>query len=119
VSIYKNIKSIKEEIEKISNKKSSSVCPSCGIKISLNKPFCSKSCKAIYFDYIKITLPDIFCRRLATRLTASQRDEELVRFAKKHKYNLYNVIKKYNIYIENSTYGNDFKATRVEKTETK
>jgi hypothetical protein len=59
-------------------------CPYCNKKIAMSKAFCSKTCKENYFQLVAIQVPKLFLRRLYQKCTAEQREEEIVKFAKRH-----------------------------------
>jgi len=63
-------------------------CPYCHKKIPISKAFCSRSCKDNYFQLISIQIPKLFLKRLFLFSSKEDREEEIIKFAKRHKWRL-------------------------------
>ena len=61
-------------------------CPFCKKKIAMSKAFCSRNCKENYFQLIAIQIPDLFLKRIFSYCTPQEREEEIRKFAIRHKY---------------------------------
>ena len=72
----------------------SNVCQCCGKKISISKVFCSKNCKEEFFQSAAISIPKQFVKKLYFFCNESQRDEEIVKFSKRHNWSVEIVMKK-------------------------
>ncbi len=65
-----------------------SQCPFCGKKIAMSKAFCSKTCKENYFQLIAIQVTKPFVKKIYIMCNEEQREEELVKYAQRHKWRL-------------------------------
>ncbi len=65
-----------------------SQCPFCGKKIAMSKAFCSKTCKENYFQLIAIQVTKPFVKKLYILCNEEQREEELSKYAQRHKWRL-------------------------------
>jgi len=63
-------------------------CPYCNKKIPMSKAFCSRSCKENYFQLISIQIPKLFLKRIFLFTSKEDREEEIIRFAKRHNWKL-------------------------------
>jgi len=63
-------------------------CPYCKKKIPMSKAFCSSSCKENYFQLIAIQIPRLFLKRLFLFSSQEEREQEIIKFAKKHNWKL-------------------------------
>jgi hypothetical protein len=63
-------------------------CPYCKKKIAMSKAFCSKSCKENYFQLIAIQVPRLFLKRIYLFCSEKQREQEIIKFADRHNWNL-------------------------------
>ena len=63
-------------------------CLYCKKKISMSKVFCSKSCKDNYFELIAIQVPKPFLKRIYLFCSESEREDEIIKFAQRHKWRL-------------------------------
>ena len=65
-----------------------SQCPFCGKKIAMSKAFCSKTCKENYFQLIAIQVTKPFVKKIYIMCTEEEREEELAKYAQRHKWRL-------------------------------
>jgi predicted amidophosphoribosyltransferase len=63
-------------------------CPFCGKKIAMSKAFCSKQCKEDYFQLIAIQIPKPFLKRIFVFCDEIEREDEIIKFAKRHNWRL-------------------------------
>lgn len=63
-------------------------CPYCNKKIPMSKAFCSTSCKENYFQLISIQIPRLFLKRIFVFCSKTEREQEIVAFAKRHTWRL-------------------------------
>ncbi len=65
-----------------------SQCPFCGKKIAMSKAFCSKTCKENYFQLIAIQVTKPFVKKIYIMCSEEEREEELAKYAHRHKWRL-------------------------------
>lgn len=65
-----------------------SQCLYCNKKIPMNKVFCSKSCKENYFQYSAMQIPKPFLKRIYIFCNQEEREQEILKFSKRHNYKL-------------------------------
>lgn len=63
-------------------------CLYCNKKISISKVFCSKSCKENYFQHNAIQIPKPFLKRIYFFCNQEEREQEIIKFSKRHNYKL-------------------------------
>ena len=83
------------------NLKKKNYCLGCQKQISMQKAFCSNTCKDTHFENLRIQVPHLFVKKLIQHYrTPEDRKKEILKFAKIHNFDSILTQKKVNDLIK-------------------